>query len=65
MFTSLVSCISAHLDILSQAIKTIRPRCMERLQMPIKEHLHDTPELEEEMQKEMKKCVKHLDMLLL
>lgn len=64
LFTSLMSCISAHLCIIQNAFKTIRPRCLKRLRLSENEMLHDTAELDREMLYEIKKCTQHLQMII-
>lgn len=56
-----MSCVSTHLKILEGAFRTLRPRCLKRL--GFHDHLiiiHDPKLLEEEMDREMIYCIKHL-----
>lgn len=64
LFTSIMSCIGAHLMILQGGFKTIRGRCFKRLNMVEMEMLHDSDILANEMSKEMKKCIRHLQCLI-
>lgn len=62
-----MSCITAHLKILQGAFLTLRARCIKRLkfrQLPSTNVLHDPIELQDEVQKEMIKCIKHLQTVL-
>lgn len=63
IFTALVSNISAQLTILRGAFKTIRSRSLRNLGLAKVDVLRDPPELDKEMQKEMKKCARHLQVV--
>ncbi|CAH1371025.1 unnamed protein product [Tenebrio molitor] len=60
LFMALMSCISAHLNVLGGAFKTLHPRCVER----ITRCKLNSKNLEHEVDKEMIKCIQHLQTLL-
>jgi hypothetical protein len=60
LFMALMSCISAHLNVLGGAFKTLHPRCVER----ITRCKLNSKNLELEVDKEMIKCIQHLQTLL-
>nr|UQK85194.1 odorant receptor 4 [Hylobius abietis] len=67
VFVSLLHILRTQLDILGEALTTIRKRCLNKLKMnPTFSILYDTdhPELEEEMYSEITRCTKHLYSLL-
>lgn len=65
LFITLMSCICAHLRVLQGAFKTLRPRCLKKLGFSSNEiFLHDPAELQQEMGKEMSKCLRHLQTIL-
>ncbi|RZC36792.1 odorant receptor 92a [Asbolus verrucosus] len=55
LFITLMSCVSSHLKLLRGAFKTIRPRCIKRINMVVDDHniLLDPKELQDETKKEM------------
>lgn len=64
LFTGLMSCVGAHLVILQGAFRTIRKRCLKKLNMESAMFLHDPETLNKEMMKEMRKCIRHLQCLI-
>ncbi|KAJ8914196.1 hypothetical protein NQ315_015969 [Exocentrus adspersus] len=67
MFCTLIYCLKTQLDILSEAIKTIRGRTLKKLFFPTNFailHDKDCPVLEKALYKELNHCIKHLMSLL-
>ncbi|CAH0560046.1 unnamed protein product [Brassicogethes aeneus] len=64
IFTTMCSCITAHIKILQGAFRTIRPRCLMRLNLSNQNYLHDPEELQKETMEEMKRCIKHLQAII-
>lgn len=60
LFIAIISYTTAQLSILQGAFKTIRPRCLRRLNMDDKPVLYDPSNLADEMMKELNRCIKHL-----
>lgn len=60
-----MGCIGAHLLVLEGAIRTIQPRCAKKLHFNVETITrYQKVILDKEMQKEMKKCTKHLQTIL-
>lgn len=67
LFITIMSCISSHLKILQGAFKTVRQRCIKRTNMGFiakQEILHDPPVLQNCVEQEVIKCIKHLQTVL-
>lgn len=64
LFTSLMSCVTAHFIILQGALKTIRQRCFVKFNIIENDSLYDSELLRDAMSKEMGKCVNHLQFLI-
>lgn len=61
---TLMNCLTANLMIIKGAIKTIRPRCLKKYNLPNAESLLDDPiEVQEQMHREIIKCIKHLQLV--
>lgn len=65
LFTTIVSYTSSQLLVLHGAFRTIRVRCLKRLGIDDKSHnvLHNSKQLNDEMTKELKNCIKHLQII--
>lgn len=69
LFMNIMNYIAAHLLILKGAFRTIRQRCVRRVAerggaLEIREGLANSPELDAEMHREMRKCVQHLQTVI-
>ncbi|GJQ85223.1 hypothetical protein Trydic_g13063 [Trypoxylus dichotomus] len=65
LFMNMLNLIGEHMNILQGAFRTIRKRCLKRIKGPAltENGLYNSEELEEIMMLEMKKCIRHLQML--
>lgn len=65
LFMNMMNLIATHMSILRGAFRTMRRRCLEKIEGPdlTSDGLYNSDELEERMMVEMKKCVRHLQLL--
>lgn len=67
LFCALLNCIKTQLDVVGEALKTIRTRTLKKLNLPpncVELHDDDCPELERALYMELNRCIKHLILLL-
>lgn len=63
LFVTIVSYTSSQLLILQGAFRTIKERCLKKLDMNETHTLHDPKQLSDEMMKELRNCIKHLQVI--
>lgn len=64
IFTTMCSCVTAHIKILQGAFRTIRQRCLLRIKINDENFLNDPPCLQEETIKEMRRVIIHLQAVI-
>lgn len=64
LFVSFLSCLSAHFRILQGAFRTVKQRCLKKMQENVDQEHEKVENLNDAINIEMKKCVQRLQILM-